>query len=830
MKPIAVVGIGCRFPQANSPQAYWRLLIEGWQAITDVPSDRWRASDYYHPDPSERGKMNSCKGGFLTDIDCFDANFFGIGEQEAQHIDPQQRLFLEVAWEALEQAGISPLSLRGSATGVFTGLCTVDYHRLLYRNFEHIGAHSGTGTTMSITANRLSYLLDLQGPSMAIDAACASSAVAVHLACQSLQTEESNLCIVGGVNLILSPDSMISSAKTGLLSAQGACRPFDANADGYVRGEGCGVVILKRLADAVDAKDNILAIIRGSAVNQDGLSNSLTAPNGRAQQALIQQALNKSGVCAKDIDYVEAHAVGTPIGDAIEFKALEKIFSGERESPCLLGSAKSNLGHLEAASGMAALIKLILSLQHETIPPQLNFEQANALIDVDASPFELVPFARPWPRKDKARLAGMSTFGFGGTNAHIIVEEAPRNTLVPQPCSSASAQGKKTAVHTIQDRSHHLLVLTAKSQTALRTLASRYQRFIADHILEAQTWQEQNESAALSHTQALLSDICFTASNGRSHFSERLCCVSDSLENLRRQLAQFSEGEEMLLASQFIAGRASRRKRARVFFHFPEPTVGTLRLGEVLYETQSTFREIFDECAQRSVQYFERKLTPTLQFINNSSDMLETSTVEQATGFVVTYALARMWYQFGVAPNGVLGEGLGNYAAACAIGLMTLEEALELIASAASSRSDLSIASLLAKGRSQKPFSQKLLTGSEVILPMGADRPLAMYRTAEPVERLYIRQLQSQGHELFLSADVGVWPQILSHLGQLFVSGVSVNWKKFDEGYQRRRIPLPTYPFERSRHWFTEPAANDTHAGNVVSFPQDRLTHSVGSS
>ncbi|MEL6158593.1 MAG: type I polyketide synthase [Cyanobacteria bacterium J06627_32] len=813
MESIAIVGIGCRFPQANSPETFWQLLSEGRQAVTAIPSQRWPVEDYYDPQPQAAGKMNSRKGGFLDNIDRFDAAFFGISAEEAQHIDPQQRLFLEVAWEALEHAGIPPMGLSGSATGVFSGLCTIDYHRLLYRNFSRIGPHSGTGTTMSITANRLSYLLDLRGPSMAVDAACSSSLVAVHLACQSLQSKESNLGIAGGVNLILSPDSMISSAQTGLLSAQGACRPFDAEADGYVRGEGCGVVVLKRLTDAMNDGDNVLALIRGSAINQDGLSNSLTAPNGLAQQALIQRALEVSGITAQDIDYVEAHAVGTPLGDAIEFRALKQALAAKqakRESPCALGSVKSNIGHLEAASGMAALIKVVLSLQHGEIPPQLNFEAANNYVDLEASPFEILPAGRPWPRSGKSRFAGVSTFGFGGTNAHLIMEEAPLKNRSVSSGSHRSAPSK--------EKSHHILALSAKSPSALRSLANYYVTYLQRH-----------HNAPL-HTQpsapVSLPDLCFSANTGRSHFAQRLCLVSHSLENLQRQLAQFAEGEETLLANQFMTGRLKGRKRPKVVFHFPEPTTGTLRLGKVLYQTQPYFRAAFEQCTHRSTLplsfdlLFENKTLPA---------HLSSSVSGRIAGFCVSYALATMWQQWGVRPAALKGEGLGEYVAACAAGMLTVDEVLPLLSaplttpvwSAASlsyrqptipllsidyspllRQAILSLSGALSdaaseqiQNRFQKLFPLSGLAGYDLVLPMGANRPLSEYMTRGAIQNSHLV-------ERSLHADMEIWPQLLSQLGDLFIRGIPIDWQAFDQGYARERFPLPTYPFERSHHWF----------------------------
>jgi acyl transferase domain-containing protein len=427
MEPIAIVGVGCRFPKAKNPEAFWQLLRNGVDAIAPVPKERWDIDAFYDPNPEAPGKMNTRWGGFLEQVDGFDAEFFGMSADEVEHTDPQQRLFLEVAWEALENAGIVPTSLAGSQTGVFVGMCTVDYHRLLYKNYSQIKEYSGIGTTFCIAANRLSYLLDLRGPGMAVDTACSSSLVTVHLACQSLRSGESDLCLAGGVNLILSPDSTISSSQTRMLSPTGRCKTFDANADGYVRGEGCGIIVLKRLSDATRDGDKILALIRGSAVNQDGLSNSLSAPNGLAQQAVIRQALKNANVQPAEISYVDAHAVGTSIGDAIELKALKAVLTEGREAnqPCSIGSIKPSIGHLEAAAGMSALIKIVLSLQHEEIPPHLHFNELNPFVSLKNTPLSIPTELQKWPRGEKRRLAGVSAFGFGGTNAHVILEEAP---------------------------------------------------------------------------------------------------------------------------------------------------------------------------------------------------------------------------------------------------------------------------------------------------------------------------------------------------------------------------------------------------------------------
>ncbi|MEM8808436.1 MAG: type I polyketide synthase [Cyanobacteria bacterium P01_G01_bin.38] len=562
MEPIAVVGMGCRFPQANSPEVFWQILYEGREAVVPVPQDRWDIDDFYDPSPETRGKMSTRLGAFLDQVDGFDAEFFGMAADEVEHVDPQQRLFLEVAWEALEQGGILPNSLAGTATGVFIGLCTVDYHRLLYKRFDRIGPHSGTGTTMCITANRLSYLLDLRGPSLAIDAACSSSLVTVHLACQSLRSGESDLCLAGGVNLILSPDSTISSSQTRLLSKAGRCRPFDTEADGYVRGEGCGVVVLKRLSDARQDGDNILALIRGSAVNQDGLSNSLTAPNGLAQQAVIRRALDNSGVQPHEISYVEAHAVGTPLGDAIEFKALKAVLTEGRDAdrPCWVGSAKPNIGHLEAASGMAALIKVILSLQHEQIPAHLHLDTLNPYISIGDAPMAIPTEPQPWPRGDQRRLAGISAFGFGGTNTHLVLQEAPWLPVVTQ------LEG---------DRPCHLLTLSAKTPDALGELIKQYET-----LLEG--------TPDLS-----LADLCFTANTGRTPFEHRLCVVAETISQLQQQLHGFTRQHAM---PDVLSATVKRRRPPKVAFIFPLVGVELLALGRQLYNTQLFFRQAFDQC------------------------------------------------------------------------------------------------------------------------------------------------------------------------------------------------------------------------------------------
>jgi acyl transferase domain-containing protein len=409
-----------RFPQAEDPAALWELLIRGGDAITEIPPERWGLADFYSPDPAAPGRSDCKWAALLSAPDRFDPEFFGISRREARGIDPQQRLFLTVAWEALEHAGRAG-GLRGRAVGVFVGSTTSDFSEVLMREDAPIGPHLATGLNGAMLANRVSYTFDLRGPSMMINTACSSSLVAIHQACESLRAGECELAIAGGVNLCLTPTPFVALSKARALSRTGRCRPFGVGADGYVRGEGAGAVVLKRLDAALSDGDSIVAVIRGSAVNQDGRTNGVTAPNPVAQQAVIEAALRRAGVDPESIDYIEAHGTGTRLGDPIEVEALAAGHG--RRSRCWLGSIKSNIGHLEAAAGVASLIKVVLSLQHEELPPTLHAAQVNPLCGFDRRPFVPVQARTPWTGAE--RRAALSSFGFGGTNCHMIVEAAP---------------------------------------------------------------------------------------------------------------------------------------------------------------------------------------------------------------------------------------------------------------------------------------------------------------------------------------------------------------------------------------------------------------------
>jgi acyl transferase domain-containing protein len=525
-EPIAIVGIGCRFPGADNPAEFWQLLHDGQDAITDIPIDRWDIDRYYSPDLDAPGKMVARSGGFVPHLYDFDASFFRIAPREAVSLDPQQRLLLEVSWEALEHGGVAPDRLINTQTGVFVGICSIDYwQRLLSRDRTEIDAYLTIGNTHSTAAGRLSYLLGLTGPSLSVDTACSSSLVAVHLACQSLRQQECNLALAGGVNRILSPESTINFSKARMLSPAGRCRSFDADANGFVRSEGCGMVVLKRLSDAIAQGDPIFATILGSAVNHDGRSSGLTVPNGPAQQAVIRQALQQSRIQPSQVSYVEAHGTGTSLGDPIEVNALGEVFGNRSSShPLLIGSVKTNIGHTEAAAGIAGLIKVVLSLQQGEIPANLHFQTPNPQIRWNELSIAVPTRRVVWQSAEAPRIAGVSAFGFNGSNAHVVVAEGgSRESGV----GSWESGGK--------ERLAHVLTLSARTEVALKQLISCYAQHLA------------------THGDLDVADVCFTANTGRSHFNYRLAIVAASMEELREKLTSCMAGEA---TEGVILGRA----------------------------------------------------------------------------------------------------------------------------------------------------------------------------------------------------------------------------------------------------------------------------------
>jgi acyl transferase domain-containing protein/NADPH:quinone reductase-like Zn-dependent oxidoreductase/NAD(P)-dependent dehydrogenase (short-subunit alcohol dehydrogenase family) len=641
-EPIAVVGMGCRFPGgANSPERFWDLLDQGVDSIREVPLERWDVDAFYDPDVAAPGKIRTRWGGFLDRIDEFDADFFGIAPREAATMDPQQRLLLEVTWEALDDAGYPPARLTGSPTGIYLAAYNDDYAHLQYNDINTIGAHTSSGTAHSISSGRIAYLLDLKGPCLTVDTACSSSLVAVHLAVQGLRRRECQTAIVGGVSLVLSPEQTISLSKWGFLARDGRCKTFDARADGFVRGEGCGVIVLKRLSDALEEGDRILAVIRGSAVNHDGRSNALTAPNGLAQEAVIRQALRNACVDPSQISYIEAHGTGTALGDPIEVEALKNVIGALRPDGgcCVVGSVKTNIGHLEAGAGIAGLIKVVLSLKHEKIPPHLHFQRLNPLISLAQGCLVIEAQGRPWAAGKNPRVAGVSSFGFGGTNAHIVLEEAPR--LPDEPADATSA---------------YLLPISARSSEGLRRAAIEYQTFLIGN----------------GGRRYPLRDICYTAAALRTHHPKRLAVVAASCEQMAERLTQF------LCTTERKEQAEIRRQNSKVGFIFSGQGSHWLGMGCELFKNDPLFRSRLEQCDEwvhRNAGWSPIKVLTD----DRHQHLLDRTEFLQPVLFALQVALAERWQAWGVGPDAVVGHSVGEVAAAKVGGALTLDQALGVV-------------------------------------------------------------------------------------------------------------------------------------------------------
>lgn len=640
-EPIAIVGIGCRFPGAPDREAFWQLLQNGVDAITPIPRDRWDTDALYDADATAPGKTYCREGGFLENVDHFDPNFFGIAPREASYIDPQQRVFLEVVWAALEDAGIPPHQLSGSSTGVFVGISSNDYGQSLLAGPEVVDTYTTTGLASTMVANRLSYLLNLRGPSLAIDTACSSSLVAVHLACQSLRSGESEVAIAGGVNLILRPELTIGFSKLTALSPDGRCKAFDAGANGFVRSEGAGAVVLKPLSEAIRAGDPLYAVIRGSAVNQDGRSNGLTAPNRAAQESVIRAAFEQAGLAPQTVDYIEAHGTGTLLGDPIEAKALGNILGPLTDSTPAdcdripIGSVKSNIGHTEAAAGIAGLIKTALCIHQGMLVPSLHFHTPNPHIPFDQLPLKVQQQREPWQRKSAQRTAAVSAFAFGGTNAHAVLQSAPM----------------LAAAATSPSRPRHVLTFSAQLPTALQAQATQLAEWLQQSALP-------------------LSEICHTANTGRTHTTYRVAVTGTTSAEMIAGLGQLD----------WVANSVPARKPPAVVFLFTGQGSQAVGMGQELYDTQPIFKTEVDRCAELLTPYLDVPLVDVLFAEAKTASPLHQTAYTQPALFVLEYALAVLWQSWGIQPAAVLGHSVGEYVAACIAGVLTLEEALWLIA------------------------------------------------------------------------------------------------------------------------------------------------------
>ncbi len=662
-EPIAIVAVACRFPGAPDPEAYWDLLSGGVDAIREIPEDRFDVDEYYDPDPEAVGKIYTRYGGYLERIDGFDPEFFGISPREAVWMDPQQRLMLEIAWEGLERAGYAPAALRGSRTGVFVGVAANEYSQLLNANsVETIEAHFITGNALNVIAGRVAFALGLEGPAMAVDTACSASLVAVHQACQALHSGDCDMALAGGVNVLVSPASIVATARARMLAADGRCKTFDAAANGYARSEGCGILVLKRLSDAERDNDQICAVIRGSAVNQDGASSGLTVPNGGAQQRLITAALARAGLVGGDVDYLEAHGTGTSLGDPIEVQAAAAAYGAGRDPnrPLLIGSAKTNIGHLESAAGIAGLIKVVLSLQHEVLPQNLHFENPSPNIPWDSLPVRVVDQPIPWHANGRPRRAGTSSFGFSGTNAHVLIEEAPTPSAVADVTSEGDAVADTTAAPepATEDQPVGVLPLSARSTEALAALAQRYG-----------AWLEE-------HPEADIADVCYTAGVGRSHFEHRAALVVDSVAEARELLAGLAENRVGPGAVRGVCGDPP--KTAWLFTGQGSQYPGMAR---ELFDTEPVFADTVRQCAEAVDPMLPRPLLEVLFATDgDAGETLRHTSFAQPALFAVEMGLARLWQSWGIEPDVVLGHSVGQYAAACVAGVFSLEDGARLIA------------------------------------------------------------------------------------------------------------------------------------------------------
>ncbi|GHG75409.1 type I polyketide synthase [Comamonas sp. JC664] len=872
---IAIVGMGCRFPGGvTDPEGYWRLLVEGTDTVTEVPGDRWNADSFFHPDPDHPGGIYTRHGSFLREMDQFEPRFFGISPREAARMDPQHRLLLEVAWEAVERAGRNPASLNGTRTGVFVGLMGQDYTQIATQSPELIDAHTGAGNGASVAAGRLSYTFGLQGPSLTVDTACSSSLVAVHLAIRSLRQRESDFAFAGGVNLVLSPVATLIESRTHMLSPDGRCKTFDASANGIGRGEGCGLVFLRRLEDALADGDPIAAVIRGSAVNQDGRTSGLTVPNGLAQQRVIRDALSDAKVEPAKVGYVEAHGTGTALGDPIELEALSAVYCARtgRQQPLMAGSVKTNMGHLEGASGIAGLIKSALCLAKAEVPPHLHLRAPTPHVDWRQLSIEVPTSRRGWTA-EASRFAAVSSFGFSGTNAHVVLESAPA-PKVPERSV---------------ERPSHVLALSARSAGSLRRLAGSLA-----------------ESLSNGHGDAL-ADVCHTMNTGRAAMEERAAFVASTSEAMAEALRAFSRGER----GDAVEGRKAEHA-PKVAFLFTGQGSQYVGMGRELFETQPAFRRELLRFEEILKPHLDRPLTEVL--FNDTSGALDETRYTQPALVALELALANLLRAWGLRVDAVLGHSVGEYAAAMFAGVMTPENGLPLVAERArlmqalqapgamlavfaepsrvapflaphlrvsiaarngprntvvsgdAASIDAIVQVLVAEGIESRRLNVSHAFHSPLMQPVLAafERAVARVPLQLPQVALIsnldgrevgdaitqpgywarhilqpvcfaegVQTLLQRGVRVFLelgpkpslsgfardvvASESAVWLEtlhprrsdwagLLRALSELHVRGAQVDWASFDAGHGRRRTSLPTYPFERQRHWLEVPA------------------------
>ena len=679
-EPIAIVGMACRFPGSNGIADFWRQLVAGENAVAEGPRGSvFGRTGPLFPEPNV--KNDALRFGAIVDgLDQFDADFFRISPIEAQMLDPQQRLMLETTWQALEDAAIDPESLHGSRTGIYAGISNYDFRDMVLDAPETAEAAAGlyavTGTALNTAIGRVSFVLGLVGPSMAIDTACSSSLVAIHQAVAGLQRHDADLALAGGVHLFLAGRPLELRANAGMLSPTGQCHTFDAAADGFVCGEGCGLVVLKRLSEAEADGDRIWAVIRGSSVNQDGASQGLTVPSGPSQERAMEEALARAGAAPAEVDYLEAHGTGTVVGDPIELNAAAAVYGRGREPdrPILIGSVKTNIGHLAPAAGVAGLIKAVLAMRHGMIPPHLNFKDPNPRLDWDRLPVRVTDVMTDWPlHPDRPPLAGVNSFGWSGTNAHVLVEGfgAPKRDAVATAkfCSPVGAAlpvpGASQPDAASRGRETRFLPLSGKSRQALSDSAARYLSWLDERAPE--------RSPSATAADCMLSDLAWTATIGRSHFPSRAGVVFNDASQLREKLKGLAE------EADHEAGPVPRAA-TKVAFVFTGQGSQWPGMGEALYQREPVFRSVLDRCDRLLMEDRGFSLLEVMFGRGASGGMLDEPAWTQPAIYALECALTALWASVGVTPDVVVGHSLGEIAAAQAAGVFSLETGLRFAA------------------------------------------------------------------------------------------------------------------------------------------------------
>jgi pimaricinolide synthase PimS1 len=809
-EPIAIIGMGCRYPGGvRSPRDLWELVHDSGDAITGFPTDRgWDVSELYDPDARRAGKTYTREGGFLHDAAEFDAGFFGIPPREALAMDPQQRLTLEVSWEALEHGGVDPHKLRGSETGVFVGVMYHDYFPRPHEAPESIAGRVVTGTAGSVASGRVSYLLELEGPSITVDTACSSSLVTLHLACQALRSGECSMALAGGVTVMTTPGSFTEFSRQRALSPDGRCRAFSATANGVGWGEGAGMLVLQRLSDAQADGHQALAVIRGTAVNSDGASSSVTSPNGKSQQRVIRRALKNAGLLPSQVDAVEGHGTGTALGDPIEIQALNATYGVGRDRPLWLGSIKSNIGHPQAAAGVAGVIKMVQAMREGVLPQTLHIDQPSGHIDWSSSPIRLLTEQIPWPRGDQPRRAAVSSFGISGTNAHAILEEVVADREAARDPSTDVALPFLISGHNIE---------------ALRAQAA------------------QLHAHLVVHPGLQLTDMGLSLATTRSQLAHRAVVVARERDELLTGLDALAHSRTM---HDVVTGVASKASLAFLFTGEGSQHPG---MGRELYESFPAFAEAFDVVCDHLDAHLDQPLRDVL--FDPQSTSLHHTLFTQPALFALDVALFRLLATWGVRPDLLLGRSVGELSAAHVSGVLSLADASVLVAARARLMQALPAGGAIVV---VEPSERELEEYREIAETLSYARPsipIVSTVTGEPASErdlacadYWVRQVRApvrlhDGIRALMSCGAGVLLElgpdgvlsrhrqeylpphavtvpllrrdrgevraVISAVGSAHSNGVTVDWDAFFDGTDARRICLPTHAFQHKRYWLS---------------------------